>query len=103
MVYINPNYYGLSSVAFFVLSDFDTDCSGNQLECYISSGPYVLNMFFFDKVNPYLHLAVSESSVPPRTLKNTGVKYGFVLYNLGWWGSCCVHMSGHFNLLFDFI
>jgi hypothetical protein len=61
MVYINPNYYGLSSVAFFVLSEFETDCmrTGNQLECHITSGPYVLNMFFFDKVNPYFHIAVS--------------------------------------------
>ena len=62
LVYINPNYYGLSSVAFFVLSEFETDCTGNQLECYITSGPYVLNQFFFDKVNPYFHLAVSVSS-----------------------------------------
>ena len=59
MAYINPNYFGLSSIAFFVLSEFQTDCTGNQLECYISSGPYILNQFFFDKINPYLHLIVS--------------------------------------------
>ena len=57
--YINPNYFGLSSVAFFVLSDFETDCTGDQLECYISSGPYTLDQFFFDEVNPYLHIVVS--------------------------------------------
>ena len=28
-------------------------------KCHVASGPYVLNMFFFDKVNPYFHLAVS--------------------------------------------
>ena len=60
MTYINPNYYGLSSVAFLVLSDLQTDCTGSQIECYISSGPYTLNQFFFDAVNPYLHLTVSE-------------------------------------------
>ena len=59
LVYINPNYYGLSSVAFFVLSEFDTDCTGDHLECYITSGPYILRQFFFDKINPYLHLVVS--------------------------------------------
>jgi hypothetical protein len=60
LVYINPNYFGLSSIAFFVLSEFDTDCIGNQLECYIYSGPYILNQFFFDKINPYLHLVVCK-------------------------------------------
>ena len=57
--YINPNYYGLSSVAFLVLSDLDTNCDGSQLECYLSSGPYTLDQFSFDEVNPYLHLVVS--------------------------------------------
>ena len=61
MVYINPNYFGLSSIAFFVLSEFQTDCTGNQLECYISSGPYILNQFFFDNINPYIHLIVSAN------------------------------------------
>ena len=63
VIYINPNYFGLSSVAFFVLSDFETDCTGTQVECYISSGPYTLGQFFFDEVNPYLHLAVSTHTV----------------------------------------
>ena len=60
IVYINPNYFGLSSVAFLVLSDLKTDCTGSQLECYISSGSYTLNQFFFDEINPYLHLVVSD-------------------------------------------
>ena len=59
MVYINPNYFGLSSVAFFVLSDFNTQCDGNQLECYATSGPYVLGQFFFNEINPYIHIVVS--------------------------------------------
>ena len=59
LIYINPNYFGLSSVAYFVLSDFNRNCTGNQLECYINSGPYVLNQFFFDNINPYLHILVS--------------------------------------------
>ena len=58
LVYINPNYFGLSSVAFFVLSDFDTQCRGSQLECYATSGPQVLSNFFFDNINPYLHIVV---------------------------------------------
>lgn len=59
MVYVNPNYYGLSSVAFLILSEFDTQCEGNQLECYATSGPYVLSLFFFNNINPYLHILVS--------------------------------------------
>ena len=58
-VYINPNDFGLSSVAFFMLSTLRSKCSGNQLECYFCSGPCVLNQFAFDTINPYLHLLVS--------------------------------------------
>ena len=77
--YINPNYFGLSSVAYFVLSDFETDCTGNQLECYLSSGPYVLNQFFFDKINPYLHIVVSVFS-PNFDSHNHGTDYHDRIY-----------------------
>ena len=46
-------------MTFFVLSEFQTDCVGNQLVCYIRSSPFVLGQFFFDDINPYLHLIVS--------------------------------------------
>ena len=59
IAFINPNYYGFSSVAFFLLEDFDL-CEGTELECYLSSGAFTLRMFNFDKINPYMHLAVSS-------------------------------------------
>lgn len=46
-------------MTFFVLEDFDF-CEGSQFECFFDSGPYILRMFFFDKINPYLHLVVSD-------------------------------------------
>lgn len=58
IAYINPNYYALSSVTFFLLEDFNV-CMGSQFECFFDSGPYILQMFFFDKINPYLHIVVS--------------------------------------------
>ena len=57
IAYLNPNYYALSSVTYFVLEDFNF-CEGSQFECFFDSGPYILRMFFFDKINPYLHLVV---------------------------------------------
>ncbi len=41
IAYINPNYYALSSVTFFILEDFDL-CNGTQFECFFHSGPYHL-------------------------------------------------------------
>ena len=59
MVYINPNYYGFSSSAFFLLSEFDSGCEGSQFECFTSSGEYILQQFNFNNINPYLHIVVS--------------------------------------------
>lgn len=61
LAYINPNYYALSSVTFFILEDFG-ECEGTQFECFFSSGELILRMFFFDTINPYLHLAVSTET-----------------------------------------
>jgi len=60
IVYINPNYYAVSSVAVFVLSNFTTDCAGSELACSFQSGSQILRQFDFDQVNPYLHLTVSS-------------------------------------------
>ena len=59
MVYINPNYYGASTAAFFLLSDFDSNCVGTQFECFTSSGEYILQQFDINDINPYLHILVS--------------------------------------------
>ncbi len=45
-------------MAFLLLEDFES-CQGTDLECYFNSGSFTLSNFFFDKVNPYLHLLVS--------------------------------------------
>ena len=45
-------------MTFFILENFDL-CNGTQFECFFDSGPYILRMFFFDQINPYLHLVVS--------------------------------------------
>lgn len=57
IAYINPNYYALSSVTFFILEDFNA-CEGTQFECFFSSGEFILRRYFFDKINPYIHLLV---------------------------------------------
>ena len=63
LTYINPNYYGFSSSAFLLLSDFNSTCLGSQFECYTQSGPYVLSQFGFDNINPYLHITMSKGEV----------------------------------------
>ena len=89
LVYINPNYFGLSCIAFFVLSEFETDCIGNQLECYISSGPYILNQFFFDKINPYLHLVVCTIVAEALYTMNTFIGFFVCRYCLHLLHSIC--------------
>lgn len=59
IAFINPNYYGLSAVAFLILEDYNL-CTGNQLTCYLQSGAFTLRNFFFDNVNPYLHIMVKS-------------------------------------------
>ena len=59
LVYINPNYYAVSSVAVFVLSDFQAPCPGSEFGCFLQSGTQILQQFNFDQVNPYIHLTVS--------------------------------------------
>ena len=65
MTFINPNYYGFSASAVILLSDFESDCEkngGSELECYISSGDYILDRFSFGAVNPYQNIVVSYCS-----------------------------------------
>ena len=60
--YINPNYYGFSAFTVFLLSDFKSDCEingGSQLECYASSGQYVVDSLDFSGINPYQNIVVS--------------------------------------------
>ena len=62
IVFINPNYYGLSASTVTLLRGYESDCErdgGSQLECYVSSGEYVLDAFDFINVNPYQNVVVS--------------------------------------------
>ena len=60
LFYINPNFYGFSSSAFILLSTFDSESScGSELECYLSSGKYIIEQFSFGEINPYLNIVVS--------------------------------------------
>lgn len=74
LAYINPSYYALSSVTFFILEDFNA-CEGTQFECFFSSGEFILRTFFFDKINPYLHLLVCDL----KTMFTLHVIFGQVL------------------------
>ena len=58
LFFINPNYYAFSSTSYFLLTNFDSNCVGTELECYITSGEYALIQFNFEKTNPSLHIAV---------------------------------------------
>ena len=42
-----------------MLSDYNAGCVSSNLDCYLLSGPYLLNQYYFDNVNPYLYLIVS--------------------------------------------
>ena len=67
MSFINPNYYGFSASAVILLSDFESDCErdgGSELECYTSSGEYILDAFGFNGVNPYQNIVVSYLDMP---------------------------------------
>ena len=62
MCYINPNFYGFSASTVILLSDFQSDCEingGSELECYTSSGKYILDSFSFNDINPYRNIVVS--------------------------------------------
>ena len=59
LFFVNPNYYGFSSTAYLLLKEFDPNCAGNDLECYISTGDYTLTQFNFNETNPALHIMVS--------------------------------------------
>ena len=62
LCYINPNYYGFSASAVILLTDFESDCEkdgGSELECYSSSGKYILDIFNFANINPYQNIVVS--------------------------------------------
>ena len=62
VTFINLNYRGFSASTVILLSDFESDCErdgGSELECYTSSGDYILDAFGFSAVNPYFNIAVS--------------------------------------------
>ena len=61
LFYINPNYYGFSSSANLLLSNFTRECKATEFECYAGSSEYILREFDFDDINPYMHIAVSHS------------------------------------------
>ena len=61
LFFINPNYYGFSSSAYLLLKEFDSNCAGNELECYVSTGDYTLTQFNFNETNPVLHVMVSAN------------------------------------------
>ena len=64
--FINPNYYGFSASTVILLSDFKSDCErdgGSELECYTTSGKYVLDSFDFTDVNPYANIVVSKEKL----------------------------------------
>ena len=45
-----------------LLTDFESECErngGSELECYTSSGKYILDAFHFDDINPYQNIVVS--------------------------------------------
>ena len=59
--FINPNYYGFSASAVLLLTDFESECvrdGGSDVECYLSSGEYVLNNFGFTDINPHKNIVV---------------------------------------------
>ena len=61
LCYINPNFYGFSASTVILLSDFQSDCEingGSELECYTSSGKYILDSFSFNDINPYRNIVV---------------------------------------------
>jgi hypothetical protein len=64
MSFINPNYYGFSASAVILLSDFESDCErdgGSELECYTTSGKYILDSFDFTDINPYANIVMLVS------------------------------------------
>lgn len=64
LCYINPNFYGFSASTVILLSDFQSDCEingGSELECYTSSGKYILDSFSFNDINPYQNILVSTT------------------------------------------
>ena len=66
MSFINPNYYGFSSSAVIILSDFESDCvrnGGSELLCYMGSPRQILEAFNFNDVNPYQNIVVSKTCI----------------------------------------
>ncbi len=62
LFYINPNYYGFSSVARLVLEDITLDCQyQSSIECYPSTGKYLLTYFTLHEVNPFFNISVSNT------------------------------------------
>lgn len=57
---VNPNYYGFSAMVRVLIEDLDLGCAyDSPIECYPSSGAYILTFFDLHAVNPYLHVVVS--------------------------------------------
>ena len=86
IIFINPNYYGLSAVSVILLSDYESECErngGSEFECYPSSGDYVLTTYDFGDTNPYFNIVVSvkdELSLKDCSTDTTGfVDHGHFL------------------------
>lgn len=60
LFYINPNFYGFSAMARVLLQDIDLGCQyDSPIECFPSSGAYLLTYFDLHRTNPYLNVVVS--------------------------------------------
>ncbi len=63
LFYINPNYYGFSSIARLILEDINLECDYHSpIECYPTTGKYLLTYFDLHTVNPFLHILVSNNN-----------------------------------------
>jgi hypothetical protein len=60
LFYINPNFYGFTSVSRVLLESYEVHCPyESDIECYPSSALYILSYFSLDTINPYLNVVVS--------------------------------------------
>ena len=46
-------------MSYLLLEDYNDGCEGSDLDCYPNSGAFLLRQFFFEYINPYLHIVVS--------------------------------------------
>ncbi|XP_062524035.1 uncharacterized protein LOC134198639 isoform X2 [Corticium candelabrum] len=59
LLYINPNYYGYSSMMRLLLPDIETGCNfQSTIECYPNTGKFWLEDFGLHDIEPFLHLMI---------------------------------------------